>query len=1207
MAQFNADIKLNADARAVERAIDRLEKRLERLREKASSIMDGGSKGPKALLPPAELTRAQKFEKFIDNWFAGVKKLNSAFSTAVMSLTLASGILDDELKLIDQQFKAVSNVNKALFLQGDTLSKLGKEAARIDKIWNNTRYTYQRFNVLAARQVELEDRRAELLRRQADAIRRQRLEQERLYEAVRRNVRRSEAGRQDSGFAAFSQEAGGAVRRRVAQDRQAQIDAINDVERLRESKSLNSYKTRQRRIRYLADLQDSLDRKLERSRDRRRQRREREQIATTRKQSRDRTNRLESIALGVGFPLLFGAGPGSILGSLAGSFAGSGFGGQIIGGAIGQIVDEFIQSATDLGKALGRPTEAFNYLKDASLTSSKQLERFVEQLEAAGFGAQASAAAQRDFARSIGRENAQNLVALGDAADRGSRAWAQAVARFQGRLAGPVAGFSGRLARGGEISNLRASISDLSDSLERAGKGDAARELRERTNPFLSFGRSQDEIIQQYRAAILEAEKELPPLKIKLDPRQIREELINTLGKQLETIDLGKNLIQQVRDRARAQEDLDQQRADAVLQQERAIADLRLSVEQRVQGIRLANLQRENELLNVQAQIREQSLANQNIALRNRFTDDRTSQVASAVADYLEAELKAANDAAKIRRDAALEVQRLEIETERFKLQVAKQVARLNEENAKRIAEINKGIRRQNQDQDTRRFEIEKKIAEIRLRQSGLDFGALAQQANKSGAIELERLATAGVKLVQESLVDLNNIKAPPALKELAAIASAGVSTEGVDTANAQAVTLLKNIQAARLSLIDLVRQGNYQQLEATLGKILIDPLTKAREEAFSVWDAINGQGRTTPAAERSAALTRTLEQLKELRDLIKDPAVQKALDIVIGRLPADTKATEDAVIATDLLRTLNDEFYSLTDQLDAASQPLGKLTRYQQVYNELARQGIDVDSAYAKVLLDRAKAVDELSFKLQEAQVYSQALENVFSGVGNAIAQSITFGVQSIINGTKSAQEVFADFLNNVSQLLVQTAAQMIAQYIAIGIARAFAMGGTSGSKMDLSGTTTTNVPVDQMPAGMAFADGDYPPVGQASLVGERGPELFIPGQQGLVVPNDIFDATRQALTSSGGTDQAFSENSEALAVANSYTRERMFERERQTMLTGAGGSTTVQTQVINNVEYATIDQVQEVANLSAKKARAQVFSDMRNRPSTRASLGMG
>jgi hypothetical protein len=66
------------------------------------------------------------------------------------------------------------------------------------------------------------------------------------------------------------------------------------------------------------------------------------------------------------------------------------------------------------------------------------------------------------------------------------------------------------------------------------------------------------------------------------------------------------------------------------------------------------------------------------------------------------------------------------------------------------------------------------------------------------------------------------------------------------------------------------------------------------------------------------------------------------------------------------------------------------------------------------------------------------------------------------------------------------------------------------------------------------------------------------------------------------------------------------MFERERQTMLTGAGGSTTVQTQVINNVEYATIDQVQEVANLSAKRARAQVFADLKNKPSARSAVGM-
>ena len=232
--------------------------------------------------------------------------------------------------------------------------------------------------------------------------------------------------------------------------------------------------------------------------------------------------------------------------------------------------------------------------------------------------------------------------------------------------------------------------------------------------------------------------------------------------------------------------------------------------------------------------------------------------------------------------------------------------------------------------------------------------------------------------------------------------------------------------------------------------------------------------------------------------------------------------------------------------------------------------------------------------------------LKQEYEGLASSISGQLTGAFRSVIDGSKSTEQALSDAFMGIADAFLDMAMKMIQEWLKMQLLGIFT-GGLGGSNMNLSGTTTANVPVSQMPAGMAFADGGYPPVGQASLVGERGPELFIPGQQGLVVPNDIFDATRQALNSRGETDQAFSENSEALAVANSYTRERMFERERQTMLTGAGGSTTVQTQVINNVEYATTDQVQEVANLSATKARAQVFSDMRNRPSTRASLGMG
>ena len=35
------------------------------------------------------------------------------------------------------------------------------------------------------------------------------------------------------------------------------------------------------------------------------------------------------------------------------------------------------------------------------------------------------------------------------------------------------------------------------------------------------------------------------------------------------------------------------------------------------------------------------------------------------------------------------------------------------------------------------------------------------------------------------------------------------------------------------------------------------------------------------------------------------------------------------------------------------------------------------------------------------------------------------------------------------------------------------------------------------------SFANGGRPPVGRASIVGERGPELFVPDRAGTVVPN--------------------------------------------------------------------------------------------------------
>ena len=129
-----------------------------------------------------------------------------------------------------------------------------------------------------------------------------------------------------------------------------------------------------------------------------------------------------------------------------------------------------------------------------------------------------------------------------------------------------------------------------------------------------------------------------------------------------------------------------------------------------------------------------------------------------------------------------------------------------------------------------------------------------------------------------------------------------------------------------------------------------------------------------------------------------------------------------------------------------------------------------------------------------------------VLGSVADSTAGLITFGFDEIISGTKSVEQVFADFLRNIANALLQAAQQMIAQYILIGIARRFAFGG---------GVNFT--PVDSLPSVGAFnplptnfggglATGGPTRSNTAYMVGEQGPELFIPNRTGTVVPNNAL-----------------------------------------------------------------------------------------------------
>ena len=142
-----------------------------------------------------------------------------------------------------------------------------------------------------------------------------------------------------------------------------------------------------------------------------------------------------------------------------------------------------------------------------------------------------------------------------------------------------------------------------------------------------------------------------------------------------------------------------------------------------------------------------------------------------------------------------------------------------------------------------------------------------------------------------------------------------------------------------------------------------------------------------------------------------------------------------------------------------------------------------------------------EKQYELNTAIQQQKALAESVSGT---LGQGMTAVFDTLIQGSdnwgKSLQQI-------ASKVLVDIANQLIRIYVieqAVSAIKSFLSPalpfGGGGGQIGGVGTLGPNYGIKQ------FANGGVPPVGRPSLVGERGPELFMPGIRGTVIPNGGF-----------------------------------------------------------------------------------------------------
>ena len=141
----------------------------------------------------------------------------------------------------------------------------------------------------------------------------------------------------------------------------------------------------------------------------------------------------------------------------------------------------------------------------------------------------------------------------------------------------------------------------------------------------------------------------------------------------------------------------------------------------------------------------------------------------------------------------------------------------------------------------------------------------------------------------------------------------------------------------------------------------------------------------------------------------------------------------------------------------------------------EQLQANFDLGAAERKRAADAKAADDAKEAALKRQQAEAQRLQQLFGGIG----QTISTGIVDALMDAQNATQALGGMLQSVAKQMMQLGINSLLKAAFPGSAL---FGGLLG-----------------------FANGGRPPVGRPSVVGERGPELFVPDRAGTILPNGV------------------------------------------------------------------------------------------------------
>ncbi len=169
----------------------------------------------------------------------------------------------------------------------------------------------------------------------------------------------------------------------------------------------------------------------------------------------------------------------------------------------------------------------------------------------------------------------------------------------------------------------------------------------------------------------------------------------------------------------------------------------------------------------------------------------------------------------------------------------------------------------------------------------------------------------------------------------------------------------------------------------------------------------------------------------------------------------------------------------------------------------------LDINKAVREHGEEKRKEIEDLLRSkaiLQDKKKEADKLTQKFKELGDSIKDGIVQNLRESITGAQSFGEAMKNVLNDIKNRLIDAALDQLVGNFTDSIFDSAARSANRNRSNNNrgGGNIITNV-IRSIPIiGGFFADGGRPPIGKASVVGERGPELFVPNVAGAIIPNN-------------------------------------------------------------------------------------------------------